>query len=223
MTKFGLGQAVPRKEDSRFLTGSGCFTDDINLDGQAHICFLRSPVAHADLGDIDISAAVSSPGVIAVYTGADLVADGHPPMQPMLPIKNRDGSTMYFPPRLPMTADRARYVGEIVAMVVAETFIQARDAAELIMAEYDELPVNVVTEKAVLPETPSIWPDCHNNTSVHYETGDAVAVQAAFDCAQRHFLNGGHLLLGVAVDVEERHGFALSPAELADGGHHPVA
>ncbi len=129
---FGIGQAVQRKEDVRFLTGAGKFQDEINLPGQVHAVILRSPHAHADIAAVDIDDARSVPGVLAVLTSTDVRADELgtlPSMKdPRVKMTRRDGASGYYPPQ-PLLADgRVRHVGEAVAMVVAETAVQALDA-----------------------------------------------------------------------------------------------
>jgi len=116
--KFGVGQTVERKEDQRFLTGTGRYLDDIKLDGQAHAVFLRSPHANAVINSIDTSAAKAAPGVIAVLTAADADADGVPPIPCMAALEVKPGTTQKMPPRPVMAGDRARHVGVAVAMLV---------------------------------------------------------------------------------------------------------
>ena len=192
MSKYAVGQAVPRTEDPRLLRGTGNYVDDFNRPGQAHSVMVRSPHAHAEITSIDCEAARSMPGVLAVLTGADYAADGLGDIVGPMPYKRRDGSTMYRPPRPPLTADRVRHVGQAVVMVVAETIDRAKDAAEAVMVAYEPLPVNVVTEAA--REAPAIWDDCPDNESFFYEVGDKAAVEAAVAGAahvvrQRYVIN----------------------------------
>ena len=128
--KFGVGQPVRRFEDLRLLTGRGRYQDDWELPRQSWCIFVRSPHAHADIRSIDTVSAKQAPGVIAVYTGADYDADGLSMPKANMPRKKRDGSPMFAPQRPALVSDRARYVGDPVAMVVAETLAQAKDAAE---------------------------------------------------------------------------------------------
>ncbi len=132
MGEFGIGQPVRRKEDVRLLTGQGQFTDDINLAGQAAGAFLRSPHASAKIVGIDASAALAMPGVIAIYTGRDLVASDMGVLVNEAAYVNRNGAPMHKPPRRIMPVGRTRFVGEVVAMAVAETPAQARDAADAV-------------------------------------------------------------------------------------------
>ena len=123
MEKFGVGQSVKRKEDNELLLGEGTFQDDLNLPGQAHAFFLRSPHAHADIESIDSSAALTMPGVVAIYTGKDVEADGLGPvpclMDAFVPLTRPDGSPRYYPPNPLLPAARVRHVGEAVVMVIA--------------------------------------------------------------------------------------------------------
>ena len=130
MTADGIGVAVRRKEDRRFLTGTGRYTDDIDRFGQVYACFVRSPYAHASVDSIDTASALGMPGVLAVFTGADVTADGLGPLPAGWMIHSKDGSPMKTPGHPLLVVDRARYVGEAVAVVIAETYAQARDAAD---------------------------------------------------------------------------------------------
>ena len=138
---FGIGQPVRRREDPRLLTSRGEFSDDFNLKGQAYAYVLRSPNAHARIRHIAADAACAAPGVLAVLTGADYLADGlgslpNNPVPPDLPIKTQDGSPLFFPPDYPLAPDRVRHGGEGVALVIAETMVLAKDAAERIEVDY---------------------------------------------------------------------------------------
>ena len=138
--KFGVGQPVPRNEDPTLLTGRGSYTDDLNRDGQAYGVFVRSTVAHGVLNGVDASEALAMPGVLAVYTGADLDAAGYGRIRCGVPLKNADGSEMRNPMRPAFPTDKVRFVGDPVAIVVAETPDQARDAAEAVALDIDPLP-----------------------------------------------------------------------------------
>jgi len=182
----GVGKPVRRREDPRLVTGSGCFGDDVSLPGQAHACMVRSPHAHAVIGRIDAADALKIPGVIAVFTGADAAADGvglipHPavPTNPHeVPLKSRDGSPFFIAPHAPLPTDRARFVGEPVAMVVAETAAAARDGAERVRVQWRPLPATVATGGA--DGGPAVWDECVSNVCVDSEAGDAAATEAAF-------------------------------------------
>ena len=146
---FGIGQPVTRSEDPRHLTGGGEYTDDSNVDGQVYARFVRSQVAHGTLKSVDITTASAMPGVLAIYTGADLRADDIGNIPSGLPLKSRDGSPYIVPPRTGLAVDRVRHVGEPIAIVVAETAVQAQDAAEAVVADIDMLPVVTDSEEAV--------------------------------------------------------------------------
>src|SRR3984885_5272639 len=139
-SRAGIGFSVRRREDDRFLTGRGRFGDDLNLPGQATAWVLRSPHAHAAIAAIDTGAAAAAPGVLAVLTGADYLADGNRPMlhapapqsPPDIPRANGAGSGIEGPHQMPLAVERVRFVGEPVALIVAETLAAAKDAAELV-------------------------------------------------------------------------------------------
>lgn len=185
--KFGLGQAAPRVEDQRLLRGGGRYTDDINLPGQACSHMLRSPHAHARIRSIDIEAARAAPGVLAVYTGADIAEAGLGDMPCLaakaLPLKRPDGSAMFLPSRPALVRDKVAFVGDYVAFVVAESRSQARDAAELIDIDYEPLPVNVRGSGALAEGALPVWGDCPDNICFHAELGDKAAVDEAFKSA----------------------------------------
>lgn len=176
--KFGSGQPVPRLEDDRLITGKGQFTDDLTLPGAVHMVLLRSPHAHAKLREVDTLHARSAPGVIAVYTNKDLAAAGIKPLPCVAVMPNRDGSPMFIPERHALAKDRVAHLGEPVAMVVAETAAQARDAAEMINAHYEELPAVADTVAALT--APPIHPGSKSNVALDHELGDKAAVDAAF-------------------------------------------
>lgn len=176
----GIGASSPRVEDGRFLTGQGRFTDDIVPDNVARGYVLRSPHANARILKIDTAAAREAPGVIAVLTGADVADDGLGDIPCVRQMNKRDGSPMYYPARPILNGKSVRYVGDYVAFVVAGTLNQAKDAAELIEVEYEDLP-SVTSLRAVLaPGAPAIREDCPDNHCFHHETGDRAAVDAAF-------------------------------------------
>ena len=185
MGQFGIGQSVRRKEDVRFITGRGTYADDVSRPGQAHAVFLRSPHAHARIVRIDTAAARGSPGVLAVYTGADVANAKLGLIRCIVPLKNRDGSNYPNPGRPLLAQERVRHVGEMVAMVVAESLAEAKDAAELIDVEYATLPVVVEPAAAVKPGAPLLFDSAPNNVAMDWELGDAKAVEAAFAQASR--------------------------------------
>ncbi|HYP12169.1 MAG TPA: xanthine dehydrogenase family protein molybdopterin-binding subunit, partial [Xanthobacteraceae bacterium] len=184
MSATGIGAAVRRKEDRRFITGTGHFTDDINRPGQAYAYFLRSPHAHATIKSIDIKSAAKMPGVLAVLTGADLAADkiGHLICGWM--IHSKDGSPMKMAPHPALASGKVCHVGDPLAVVVGETLAQAHDAAEKIAIQYDALPAvtdPAVAQKAGAPRIHDIAP---NNTIYQWHLGDASATEAAFRAAK---------------------------------------
>lgn len=176
--KFGIGQPVSRKEDPVLLRGEGRYSDDLSLPGQAHARMVRSPYAHGIIRGIDTSAAKDMPGVLAIFTGEDLVAAGLGPMPANIGQKNRDGSEVRIPRQAPLTTDRVRYVGDPVAIVIAETPEQARDAAEAVLLDVDQLPA--VTDAREAEQGPALHEDVPNNLLLDFQYGDAAKVAEAF-------------------------------------------
>ncbi len=185
MTKFGQSQPVRRVEDQRFITGKGRYTDDISLPGQAYGVMLRSPHAHAKILKLDTTAAQDAPGVLAVYTIADLKAANIGDLPCTIPLKNRDGSLRADPPRPALADGMVRHVGDPVAFVVAETAAQARDAAELVEVDYDAVPAAADFATATNPGQPQIWPQAPNNRVFDWETGDKAKTDALFAAAAK--------------------------------------
>jgi carbon-monoxide dehydrogenase large subunit len=185
MVKFGVGQSVKRVEDPRLLTGNGRYTDDIQVKRQAQAYFVRSPHAHAAFTRIDTSRAAAAPGVLAIVTGADLQAAGIGNVPCLVPLTNRDGSKMPMTPRPALAVGRARFVGDAVAMVVAETLAEAKDAAELIEIDWQALPATTDLEASAAPGAPQIWEFAKNNQVFDWALGDAGATDAAFAKAHR--------------------------------------
>ena len=183
MTKISIGQSARQVEAPRLLTGKGRFADDVNLHRQAYVHFLRSPHAHADISNIDTTAATDVPGVIAILTGEDYFAEGLGLLESVTPGRRRDKSPMYRPPRPAITRDRVRHVGQIVAMVVAQTLDQAKDAVERIEVDYAQLPAHIDTRTGNVPETPALWADCPDNESSYSEMGDGIATARAIASA----------------------------------------
>ncbi|GGF48191.1 carbon monoxide dehydrogenase [Aliidongia dinghuensis] len=181
--RFGSGREVRRIEDAALLAGRGRFTDDVATAGQTALAFLRSPHAHARIVSIDASEALAMPGVVAVLTGADLVAAGVKPL-PLAPMfKRPDGSPAETPLRPALAHEVVRFVGEAVAAVIAETRDQAKDALEGIQVEYEELPVVTALADAVAPGAPQVWPAASDNIAAQMRHGDAAATDAAFAAA----------------------------------------
>ncbi|MBL6951146.1 MAG: xanthine dehydrogenase family protein molybdopterin-binding subunit [Alphaproteobacteria bacterium] len=178
--KQAVGQSVSRTEDPRLLRGEGRYTDDINLPGQAHAFVLRSPHAHGIIRSIDLVAALAMPGVLAIYTGADLQAAGYGPLPCMVALKSHDGSPLIAPENPALAVDRVRYLGHPVAAVIAESITQAKDAAEAIGLDIEELPAVDNVAAAAVPNAPQVWPDIPGNQCLDYHAGDFAAVEAAF-------------------------------------------
>jgi len=178
MTK--IGEPVRRVEDERFLTGRGRYVDDIQPQGQVAAVFVRSPHAHADILAIDRAAAADAPGVLAVLINADLVADGISPIPCAVTIKSRDGQSCFVPPRWPLAQERVRHVGDPVAIVIAETEGQARDAADLVQVEYAPLPAITNTARALDAGIPQLWDEAPQNICIDWDIGDPTAVETAF-------------------------------------------
>src|SRR5882724_11742714 len=181
MGQFGIGQPIKRFEDVRLVRGEGSFHDDVNLSGQAHAVIVRSIHAHARMLAIDAARARRAPGVLAVFTGSDVAHLGT--MNMLLQRKRPDGSPMFAPPHRGLTRERARYVGDPVAMVVAETLAQAEDASEWVRIDYEPLPSVTSTAEAV--GGPPVWDECPDNVSNVHEVGDRAATEAAFARAAR--------------------------------------
>jgi carbon-monoxide dehydrogenase large subunit len=178
--RFGSDRDRLRSEDEPLLTGRGRFTDDVAVPGQVHAAFARSPVAHARLRGVDVTRAAAMPGVLAVFTGADLAAAGLGGIRPVVAFPGRDGRPMFQTAMPPLAVGRARYVGEPLALVVAETAAQAEDAAQAVAADLDELPAVADVERALAPGAPTLWPEVPDNVAFDWTHGDAEAVEAAF-------------------------------------------
>ena len=178
LMKFGIGQPVRRTEDPMLVRGEGCYTDDIKLTGEAYAVMVRSRIAHGVIKGIDTAAARNMPGVLGVYTGADLAAYGT--LKCIVPFNNRDGTPMKRPPRPALATDKVRFVGDPVAFVVADTLLQAKDAAEAVEVDIDALPAVVRPEEAARPGAPLIHDEAPGNVALDYHFGDSEKVAAAF-------------------------------------------
>src|SRR5712692_685724 len=181
--RFGAGQPVKRLEDQRLLTGKGLFIDDRPEDGALWLHMLRSPHAHAKIVSIDIKAAREMPGVEAVYTGADLVADDIGTIPTLSVFMRPDGKPMTVPPRRLLAHEIVRFAGEPVAAVVATSRVAAQTAAEAITVEYEALPSVVDPILATKPGAPVVWAEAPDNIVAAMSYGDAAAVEAAFASA----------------------------------------
>ncbi|HZN31943.1 MAG TPA: molybdopterin cofactor-binding domain-containing protein, partial [Xanthobacteraceae bacterium] len=178
LMKFGIGQPVPRTEDPILVRGEGRYTDDVKLPGEAYAVMVRSRHAHGVIKGIDTAAARAMPGVLGVYTGADLTAYGT--LKCIVPFNNRDGSPMKKPPRPALPTDKVRFVGDPVAFVVAESPLQAKDAAEAVEVEIEPLPAVTRPDEAVRPDAPLIHDEAPGNVALDYHYGDGEQVAAAF-------------------------------------------
>jgi carbon-monoxide dehydrogenase large subunit len=183
LMKFGVGQPVSRKEDPTLLRGLGRYTDDINLAGQAYAVMVRSRIAHGVLKGIDTAAARAMPGVLAVLTHADLEAAGFGPLKCAMNIPGRDGKPMKTPPRPCLATGKVRFVGEPVACVVAGTAAQARDAAEAVELDIEELPAVTSPAEALKPGAPQLHDEAPGNLVLDFHYGDGEAVKRAFAVA----------------------------------------
>ena len=181
--RFGSGHAVQRIEDAALLAGLGKFTDNVAAPGQVFIAFLRSPYAHARIGAVDLAAAKAMPGVLAVFTGAQLVAEGVQPIPTTPGFKRADGRTTVSPPRHALAHEFVRFVGEAVAAVVAESKDAARDAAEAITIDYEDLPAVVDAVSATAPGAAVVFAEAPDNIAAEMRHGDAAATQRAFAAA----------------------------------------
>ena len=187
-TDTRIGQPVPRKEDLRLITGKGVFSDDVNLPGQAYAVFVRTPHAHARICSINTGRALAQPGVIAVLTGRDLLADGLQPLihkpaavgpaNPKIP--NRDGSPAFSAPQYALAIDRVRHVGEALAIVIADTLAAAKDCAEAVDVEYEVLPAVTATRAAAEADAPRVWDEALSNVCLDGDIGHAETTAAAF-------------------------------------------
>jgi carbon-monoxide dehydrogenase large subunit len=180
-TDTGIGAPVRRREDQRFISGTGTYTDDLNQPGQLYACFLRSPYARARIGAIDVAEALAMPGVVAVYTGQDTAADGLGDLPCGWLVKQKDGSDMVTAPHPPLAVTQTNYVGEPFGLVVAETAEQAQLAAEVVDADLEEL--DPVVDPAIATGSDQIHEGVPGNLAYDWELGDAAATGAAIDQA----------------------------------------
>ncbi|MBT7760648.1 MAG: xanthine dehydrogenase family protein molybdopterin-binding subunit, partial [Rhodospirillaceae bacterium] len=186
--KTGIGAPMPRKEDHRFLTGAGRFSDDIVVPEMLVGMFLRASVPHGEIAAIDVAAALAAPGVQAVLTAADIEDEITGPMPsfsnvPPFDVGRRDGGDATEAAQYPLASDRVRYLGEPVAFIVADTLARAQDALELISVDYRNLQAVMEIDDALDPGAEQIWPDAPGNISFEWETGEKATTDAAFDGA----------------------------------------
>jgi carbon-monoxide dehydrogenase large subunit len=204
MGQFGIGQPVKRFEDRRLLCGNGRFQNDTVLPGQAWGYVLRSPHAHAAIRSIDLETARAAPGVLTIFTSADLAAAGIGRMGVPLQRKRPDGSPIFWRAHLGLAEERVRFVGEPVAFVVAESLAEAKDAAELVAIDYDILPS--VTDTAAAAEgRVAVWDECPDNISNLFESGDRAGTEAAFARAA-HIVKGRYVISRVYAHFMEPRG-----------------
>ena len=178
LTKFGIGQPVRRSEDPKLVRGEGCYADDFSRPRQVYAAIIRSREAHGVIRAINTDAAKAIPGVLGVYTAADLSAYG--PLKCNMPLKSRDGSPIRYTPRPALAGDKVRYVGDPIVCVVAETVAQAKDAAEAVTIDIDPLPVVLSPADAVKAGAPLVFDAVPNNIALDYHYGDAARVAEAF-------------------------------------------
>jgi carbon-monoxide dehydrogenase large subunit len=202
MGRYAIGQGVTAVEAAKLVAGHGRFTDDNSLVGQCHAIFVRSPHAHALIRSVDADAARKMPGVMAVLTGADYAAAelGNVPGGP--PPKRRDGSPGYRPPRPAITHDRVRHVGQIVAMVVADSIARAKDAAEQVVVTYEPLAAQLDPVAALAEGAERIWPDCERNEAFFVEKGNSARAEAALNNSA-HVVSGRFHITRVSANTME--------------------
>jgi len=215
-----IGKPVRRIEDVRLLTGKGQFTNDANAAGQVHAVMVRSPHAHARILAIDSSAAMKMPGTLAVYTGADCAADGlgaipHSPLPKTehdLKLTGPGGGDVFIGPHMALPTDKARHVGEAVAMVIAETQAQAEDSAEAVRVDYEPLGHNIDALAATQSAQPSVWNELPGNVCVDSVFGDVAATDAAFAAAEHVVSAQFHIGRVTGVPIEPRAALAIHDA-----------
>jgi aerobic carbon-monoxide dehydrogenase large subunit len=215
-----IGKPLPRKEDERLVTGKGRFSDDFNLDGQVYAAMVRSPHPHARIVAIDTAAAKAMPGTLAAFTGADCAAAGlkpipHDPVPKTkydMKLTGPGGGEVFAAPHMLLPADRARHVGEAVAMVVAASKAQALDAAEAVGVRYEELPFVLHSERAMEHGAPVLWPEAPDNICVDTLFGDAEVTDRAFAQAAHVVSRNFHIGRVTGVPLEPRSALAAYDA-----------
>jgi carbon-monoxide dehydrogenase large subunit len=186
--QFGISQHVTRREDARLLVGDGAYADDTGFEGQLFAAFLRAPIGHGFIKGVDISQAAATPGVVGVFTGQDLKDAGVGVIPNVTPFMNRDGSEMLRTQRPAVALDKIYHVGEIIAVVVAESTLLAQDAVDLIDLDVDPLPALVDVAQAQSPDAPQLWEHIPNNVCLDFQIGDEAKAVAAIDGAA-HVVN----------------------------------
>jgi len=234
LDRFAVGQPVPRSEDPVLITGKGRFTDDVNLPGQAYCVIVRSPYAHGIIRGIDATEARGMPGVLGVYTAADLEAGGIGPLPPRQVMNNRDGTPMLSPVRYALAKDKVRHVGEAIAAVIADTGAEAKDAAEAVIVHIEPLPAVTAPRAAAAPGAPQLYDEVPGNVGLDFHFGDSEAVAAAFARAahvtrlelrnNRIVINPIEPRAGVAeYDAERRHWTLHVPGQGVFGFRNYIA
>ncbi len=183
LQKYGVGQPVRRKEDDTLVRGKGKYTDDFSMPGQAYAWIVRSSHAHGVIKKIDTTAAKAKPGVLGVWTGADLASANYGPFTCGMPLKSRDGTPLLQTNRQALAADKVRFVGDPVAVVVAETLAQARDAGEAVEIDIEPLPAVTDPAEAAKAGAPQLYDHIPNNVALDYHYGDSAKIEAAFASA----------------------------------------
>jgi carbon-monoxide dehydrogenase large subunit len=178
--KYGIGQPVLRKEDDTLVRGKGKYTDDLNLPRQAHAVIVRSTYPHGVLKQVDTTEAKAMPGVLGIWTGEDMVAAGYGNFVSRMPLKNRDGSALLQSNKPILAVGKVRFVGDPIAIVVAETLAQAKDAAEAVALDIDALPAVTSASEAIKPGAPQLYESVPNNMVLDYHYGDTAKVDEAF-------------------------------------------
>ena len=182
-TKARFGQDIRRVEDDRLITGKGKYVGNIAVDGMVHLVLLRSPYAHAEIVALDVASARAAPGVIAVFTAADLQEAGLQPLRSAPMFKRADGSPLAEPPRRLLAQGRVRHLGEAVVAIVADSRAEGMDAAELVVVDYDALPAVVSMTEAIAPGAFALCDEAPDNVAAEMRHGDATATDAAFNMA----------------------------------------
>jgi carbon-monoxide dehydrogenase large subunit len=203
MGPFGIGQPITRFEDARLLRGEGRFIHDVHAADEAYLVLVRSPHAHARIRSIDVAQARAAPGVVGVFTGEDLAADGLGTPEVTFPRKRPDGSPIFWRAHPGLVVGRVRYVGDPLVAVVADSPQRAKDAAELVAIEYEDLPC--VTDTATAAGGAPVWEECPDNVSNVFEVGDAAATDAAFLRAAR-IVKGRYVISRVHAQFMEPRG-----------------
>jgi carbon-monoxide dehydrogenase large subunit len=216
-----IGKPLRRKEDRRLLTGTGQFSDDFSVEGQTYAVMVRSPYPHARIKGIDSKGALALPGVLGVFTGADALKEGLGPIphEPVpstkydMKLTGPGGTKVFVGPHLLLPQDKARHVGEAIAMVVAETKAQALDAADAVLVDYEELPFVLEAADALKPGAPAVWEELPDNKLVETVFGDAAATDAAFAKADLVVAREFHIGRVTAAPLEPRAALAIPDKE----------